>query len=283
MIKVLFKIFAAVTGTVLLVLLYSFTFARYNVRLNEYEAGFKNLPPEFDGYRIALFADLHYGKFSGMRFAERAVRMANSAGADMIICAGDYVRKRDTSSELSEIFPVLMKLSAPDGVYMILGNHDHWASSRAALKLLQRSGRSIRHRSVIIKRGKGAVALAGAGDRWSDTSGLDSAFKDIPAGMFKIAAAHNPETADMKRSVKIDLFLSGHTHGGQVGLPFDPRKVPYLNRLKPVRYYGADSRRGFHKSRFKEKIFITTGIGWSIYPFRFNSPPEIAVITLRKK
>lgn len=267
-------IFCAVSAVILL---YGFSTERYALSVNTYPLYFDGLPAAFDGYTILLVADLHYGLFMSEPWIREILKRANRAGADCIIGAGDYVKKKRTRSQLDAVWPMLKTLKAPDGVWFVNGNHDQWADHAYSLRLLEESGTSLRHRSMLIRRGSEAIAVAGCGDaRGGDEPGLDTALAGIPAGLFTIVVAHNPGTADLPHRKKVDLYLCGHTHGGQIVIPFIQHPV-----MIPPDWPDYDS--GLKHNAENEAIFISRGIGWGIVPVRLNCPPELALIQLRKK
>jgi predicted MPP superfamily phosphohydrolase len=159
---------------------------------------------------------------------------------------------------------------------MVLGNHDHWASTPLSLRKLEASGRSVRHRASCIKRGNDSIVIAGAGDFWCDTPGIDEALDGIPENAFRIVIAHNPDTADGIHRSRVDLYVSGHTHGGQVKIPCTDNTF-----LIPVRNKKYDA--GLKKNRKNEMIYISKGVGWSVQPLRINCFPEITLIELRRR
>ena len=108
-----------------------------------------------------------------------------------------------------------MKLNANDGVYSVLGNHDHWGSTERSLYWLEKSGQSIRHKTVPIDKGED---IGGAGDYLEDDLGIDDTFQHVPNNECKILLSYNPDSADTVYNTQIDLMISGHTHGGQVKL-----------------------------------------------------------------
>ncbi len=114
--------------------------------------------------------------------------------------------------------------------------------------------------------------IAGAGDLWEDHKDLDEILRPIPEGDCRIVLAHNPDTADTSFNSRVDLFLSGHTHGGQVRIPFaGPPILPVRNKA-----YSS----GLINSPRGTPVFISRGIGWAIFPIRINCFPEIAVLEL---
>ena len=113
--------------------------------------------------------------------------------------------------------------------------------------------------------------ITGAGDLWEDKLGIDETNAKLPEDAFKIVLAHNPDTADQTFNTRFDLMLCGHTHGGQVRFPFIGAPVVPVNN-KSYTSGTFDTLSG--------KMFISKGLGWTIYPIRLNCPPEIAVIEL---
>ncbi len=191
---------------------------------------------------------------------------------DLVVCTGDYVHKRNSTNQINAVWPFLAQLTAPSGVFSVLGNHDHWADRARSQYWLSRTGQDLRHKVLPIERDKERIWLAGAGDLWEDHRDIDDLLRDIPDSECRIVLAHNPDSADTPFSSRIDLMISGHTHGGQVDIPFI--STPVL----PVRNKNFSS--GLKKSPGGTNVFISRGIGWAIYPVRFNCFPEIAVLEL---
>lgn len=248
---------------------YSVFIERYLVQINEYEVPVAHLPPAFEGYRIAHLTDLHLGLLVSRQFVKEVVSTVNDVGADMIACTGDYVH--DTSDEVRAVWPLLSRLHAPDGALAVLGNHDHWADEEESLRLLESSGMSVRHRVRPIVRGDDRLLIFGAGDHYEDTFGEGALPSKLGERDALVVLAHNPDSADFKGKGRVDLMLSGHTHGGQVrvvgwGAPI----LPVENKL-----YDQGLKRVEQTS-----LFISRGIGWAIAPVRFACAPEIAVLTL---
>lgn len=208
-------------------------------------------------------------------WVEGLIERANAQGADIIVGLGDYVRKRNTPRELQEVWPMLRRLRAPLGVYFVNGNHDHWADQPLSLRLLEESGFSLRHRHKVIQKGGASIVIAGAGDFYEDEVGIEAALRGAKAEMFKIVLTHNPDSIDTPHQSRVDLFLAGHTHGGQVRLPF----VDYAPVI-PVKNKGYDY--GLRQNSKGEAIYISKGVGWAILPLRFNTRPEMPILVLRR-
>ena len=251
---------------------YPFFIERYIILTNTYRIPVPNLPSAFSGIRIVQLTDLHYGALVPLGVIRHVVGRANQLKPDLIVCTGDYVHEKNSSVQIDQVWPVLSRLSAPMGVYSVLGNHDHWADTERSDYWLRRTRQDLRHKSVRIERQGQYLWLAGAGDFWEDHRSLDTLLGDLPDTDCRIVLAHNPDTADTSYSSRIDLMVSGHTHGGQVNIPFiGPLVLPVQNK---------NYSNGLKRSPRGCKVFISKGIGWAIYPVRFNCFPEMVVLDL---
>lgn len=245
---------------------------RYLVQVNRYRIPVPKLPHQFNGFSIVQLTDLHYGSLVPLSFLRHVIGKANGLKKDVIVCTGDYVHRRDTKDEIDGIWPLLSELKAPLGVYSVLGNHDHWADSNRSAYWLERSGHNILSRTQCFERKGKRLWIAGGGDLWEDHRDFDDILKNVPEEDCKIVLAHNPDSADSSFSQRIDLMICGHTHGGQVNIPF------YGTPVLPVK--NKNYSFGLKASRKGQPVFISKGIGWAVYPVRFNCFPEIAVLEL---
>jgi len=242
------------------------------IQYNRYRIRIPNLPKEFDGFRVVQITDIHYGFLVSLLYVNKIMRRVKGIPRDVIVCTGDYVHEFNSTKQIDTIWPLLCELNAPYGVFSILGNHDHWASTARSLYWQNKSGQNLRHTVKHIERNGKRLWFAGAGDLWEDHFPVDEIIKDIPENETTIVLAHNPDTADTCNNTKIDLWLCGHTHGGQVNVPFIGTPVlPVKNR---------NYSSGLKKSRNNHTVFISRGIGWALYPVRFNCFPEVAIIEL---
>jgi predicted MPP superfamily phosphohydrolase len=245
---------------------------RYIILINEYRIHFPNLPKEFSGLRIVHLTDLHYGALMPLRIIENVVQRVNKLKKDIVVCTGDYVHERNSIVQIDQVWPVLSKLQAKFGVLFVMGNHDHWADTDRSLYWSERSGQNLRGKVKAIEKNGKRLWIAGGGDLWEDHIGFDEILSKVPDNEFRIMLAHNPDSSDTQFDGHIDLLLAGHTHGGQVRIPF--LGAPVL----PVKNKNYSS--GIKISPKGHKLFISRGIGWTIYPIRFNCFPEIAVLQL---
>jgi hypothetical protein len=204
-------------------------------------------------------------------FVEGIIHRTNRLRTDVIVCTGDYVHERNTIAEIEKVWPILSKLEAKNGVYSVLGNHDHWADTDRSLYWIERTGQNIRHACKPIYRGRDRILIGGAGDYWEDELKIDKAFSCSDDKECRLLLSHNPDSVDTEFNTPLSLVISGHTHGGQVVIPFfGPPMLPVKNK---------DYSSGLIATP-RTKLFISRGIGWAIYPVRFNCYPEIAVLEL---
>jgi predicted MPP superfamily phosphohydrolase len=247
---------------------------RYMIAVNHYDIPVPNLPSSFEDFTICQISDIHYGLLTPMMVVDYVLKTAMHEETDIIACTGDYTRNRRDNKEIDAVWDKLDKLKAKHGVYSILGNHDEWAGLDHSIERLENSGQSVRHKSKKITIGKQHIWIGGAGDLWTDKLGVDMAFEHVPHRDCKILLAHNPDTVDRDFDTRVDLVLSGHTHGGQVNVPFyGPLILPVKNKKYSHGFFATE----------RSSLFISRGIGWAIVPIRFNCPPEIAILHLKRK
>lgn len=259
--------FSALSGT------YPLLIERNMVLENHYDLAFNNFPLSFNDIKIVHLSDIHFGHLVSKTFVESVIHRINQLKADIVLCTGDYVHTSKYKNDIDIVWPIICKLRAKIGIFSVLGNHDHWADTDRSLYWLNRSGHSIRHKVQKISRGSDSIWIGGAGDLWEDDLAIDRTFRNVPSNDFKILLAHNPDSVDQKFKTRIDLALSGHTHGGQVIIPFyGPPIIPVKNK----KYTSGLIK--LHDS----SLFISKGIGWAVLPIRVNCYPEIAVLHLIK-
>ncbi len=261
----------ALYGGTALIGSYPLLIERNVVQVNRYRVAVANLPWSFQGFTLAQLTDLHLGFLVSESFVEGIVHRTNGLGADAIVCTGDYVHDRNTTAEIDKVWPLLSQLEAREGVYSVLGNHDHWADTERSMYWLERTGQNLRHQCRPIYRGRDRILIGGAGDYWQDQLRIDETFSCSEENECRILLSHNPDSVDSWFTTPLSLVVSGHTHGGQVRIPF--LGAPVLP-VKNKKYSSGliDTPR--------TKLFISRGVGWSILPVRFNCYPEIAVLEL---
>lgn len=250
---------------------YPFLIERYIVEVNLYQIPVPHLPHNFVNFRIIHLSDLHYGFLVPKIFIESVIAKANALNGDIIVCTGDYTYEHNSTLQTNIVFPIMGRLKAKAGVYSVLGNHDHWADFDKSIEWLEKFKQNIRHKAISIEKNGERIWIGGAGDLWEDRVGINRLFAKVPSLECRIVLAHNPDTADLSFKTRIDLMLCGHTHGGQVNIPFIGAPVLPVKNKK----YSS----GFIRTA-NTNLFITKGIGWTILPVRLNCFPEISVLNL---
>jgi|ERR1051326_1629468 predicted MPP superfamily phosphohydrolase len=229
--------------------------------------------------RLLQLSDLHASRWVSIGMIAHAVRLAVAQMPDIICLTGDYVTVGD-DFDSTGYAPTLRALHACAPTFAVLGNHDggRWAGPRGGYKdhrvvekILEDSEIELLHnRSVHIPVRGRSVTLIGVGDFWSDEIDAARAFADVHPGGTNILLSHNPDSKQMLDGWRWELMLSGHTHGGQVVLPFlGPRFAPvedkrYVAGLKPWK---------------DRQIHVTRGVG-NLHGVRFRCRPEVSLLVL---
>lgn len=237
-----------------------------------------DLPSDLDGLRLVQLSDLHVGPHTSRRHLARVARAVAWERPDLIAVTGDLVD--DHAPDVDHYAAALGNLSAPLGVYAIPGNHDvyaGWPEVRSRLARLPLTVLVNESRTVPVRGA--ALTIVGTGDpagRGNVASGaapdLDAALRDVPAGSFVVALAHNPALWPALAERRVPITLSGHTHWGQFALPRLGWSLasPFLEHAM-----GAHEREG-------SLLYIQPGTNYWGIPFRLGTPPEVTVVTLRR-
>ncbi len=231
------------------------------------------LPAEFNNLLCALIADIHHGPYLSLERVGKLVNRVNAAKPDLICLCGDYVYRNPCYIE--PCINELSRLSAPMGVFAVLGNHDHWQDAPLTRRMLKQAGiTELTNSNVALERNGARMWLCGIGDLWTDRQDLGAALAGIPADEVRILMSHNPDYAEEIKGVQIDLVLSGHTHGGQVHIPL---LGPPISPSRYPRKYAAG---GLVRSGSMQ-VFVTRGVGTIFPPVRINCPGEFNLLRLK--
>ena len=233
-------------------------------------------PKELAGLKIAVLSDIHAGSaFIDDKKLELIVERTNDLQPDLIVILGDYMSGLGAEREdlQPEAFaPILKNFHARLGVYSVLGNHDWWYNGTKVSAALEQNGIHVLEDQVVEIKVEGrSLWLAGLADLWTRPQHIESTIAKVPEGETVIALTHNPDIFP-RLPQRVPLLLAGHTHGGQVQLPF-------IGSVTQPSDYGQRYLQG-HVFENNHHLFVTTGIGTSIIPVRFNVPPEIVLLTV---
>ncbi|MEA3335067.1 MAG: metallophosphoesterase [Chloroflexota bacterium] len=231
----------------------------------------RRLPARLDGLRIAQLSDLHISPLVSQGDIARAVALTLDQAADLIVLTGDFIWH--DASFADQLVAPLRGLTAPLGVYAIFGNHDHWHGAGRVADSLQAAGIDLlENRALRLETGTDPLWLAGVDDIWEERQDLALTLRNVPEDQCTVLLAHEPDFGDEAATYPVDLQLSGHSHGGQIRLPFVGAPVlPYLGRKYPIGLYQVGDM----------ALYTNRGIGLIAPPVRLNCRPEITVLTLR--
>ncbi len=248
-------------------------FERRWIQVTRPEIIIPGLPLTLDGLTMCQITDIHHGPFVSIEYVRRIVDLANSLKPDIIVLTGDHVYR--SSEYTGPVWAELARLQAPLGVYSALGNHDHWEGiTRSRAAQAQAGVPELLNTNAPVELAwpcRARLWLAGVGDLWEDEQKLDQALAGVPPDEPAILLSHNPDYADDLNDPRVKLILAGHSHGGQVVIPW----------LGPVT---TPCRRKYAMGLVKtdaSQVYISRGLGVIAPPVRINCRPELPLITLR--
>lgn len=288
------KVGLAVSAIPFTSLLYGMYKGKYNFKVLRYDLEFDDLPEEFDGYQITQISDVHCGSFDNKKKITYGVDLIKEQKSDVVFFTGDLVN--NVAEELDDWKSLFGSISAPDGVYSVLGNHDYgdyfrWDNAGEKEQNFEDFKNSqqemgwnlLLNEQHEIKRKDSKIHIVGV-ENWgtgnfSKYGDLNKASKGLSKKDFKILLSHDP--SHWREKVQSDdknyqLTLSGHTHGMQFGID-----IPGVVKWSPVKYrykYWA----GVYE-KYGRYINVNRGFGYLAYPGRVGMWPEITVIRLKKK
>jgi predicted MPP superfamily phosphohydrolase len=257
----------------------------------------QGLPSALNGLTIAHLTDLHRSRLVSSEYISECIDIANALNPDLMVFTGDYMTSgihiskthhpyfaRCVHAVFKETAPpaemvhdcarCMGKSRAKYGVFASLGNHDNWYNGDAVANAIESVGIPVlRNASQTIHVNGQPLAIVGLGDFWTDGVDIWSAFQNVDAP-FSLVLMHNPDSFEDWSRQGSHLILAGHTHGGQVVIPFvGPLHVPSL--------YGPKYAHGLF-ARGDTHMYVNRGVGLIAPPVRFNCPPEIALLELQK-
>src|SRR5581483_1759793 len=266
--------FGATVGAGTLATAYALNVEPTMLQVEHVEIPLRRLPGAFEGVTIAQLSDLHLGPYVTEDYIARAVQMTNALKPDAIVITGDLVNS--SWRYIQPCTEIISQLDAPLGVYAVLGNHDYWVGFlNLMLQSVKKTGITLlRNQTVPLTRGRSTLYLIGIDDLWLQLADLRAALERVPDNACKVALMHEPDFADIAAQAEIDLQLSGHSHGGQVRLPF-------LGALILPKY-GEKYSMGLARVGDFTQVYTTRGVGLLPPAVRFNCPPEITLLTLMR-
>lgn len=252
----------------------------YGLIVKEESLIYENLPDNFHGLKIIQFTDLHYGSVVNTKKLKEIVNKINKINPDIILFTGDLIDRHYSlnSKEQQEIISLLNKLDSKLGKYATEGNHD----KKYFNSIMKDTDFTVLENSydLIYDEGVSPILITGIGSSTLNNMDIDKAFsyfneENSNKDIFTISIMHEPDNIDaILENYKIDLAFAGHSHNGQVRLPFTEALVK------------VDGAKKYYEKKYtidNTTLFISGGIGTSNYPFRLFNHPSINFIRLRAK
>jgi predicted MPP superfamily phosphohydrolase len=249
-------------------------------RVVRQEIALHRWPTQLNGFTIALLSDLHYDPYFSVHPLKAAIGMVNDVNPDLIALTGDFVTaptfdgdKKKAAAQSEPCASLLRQMHSRYGLWAVLGNHDCFTDAKHVAHALRAEGIQvlINHSEPMELKGT-RFWLSGVNDVLSQAADLDTTLANVPRNEATILLAHEPDYADQVARHPVDLQLSGHSHGGQVRIPF--ARPPYLPPMARKYYLGL-----YRIGRLT--LYTNPGLGTMGLPVRLFCPPEITLLTLR--
>lgn len=244
----------------------------------QYENICSNLLSDKNDIRIIQFSDTHICKFFNVGKLRKIVDKINKEVPDIVVFTGDLLErynKYEDKGNIHEIWEALSEIKAPLGKYAVYGNHDYGGGAeRAYEQIMEKSGFKLLLNEKV-KIDEYNIIIIGMDDSIFGTLNEEVIVSYLDEDYYNIILSHEPDVAEYFLQYNADLFLTGHSHGGQINLPFISY-TPLLAQKYKRGMYNIDNYR-------QTKIYVNIGLGTSTVPLRFMAVPELTVITLKRE
>ena len=258
---------------IILIFLYSKYIEPYNLIIKEYKIENNILPNNFNGLKIIHFSDVHYGTSVDYEYLEKIVSLINKQKPDIVFFTGDFIDKdiKLTNKEIKNINNLLLKIESTIGNYAVTGNHDmkHIDDYKKILDgsfiLLENQEKLLYYNDTT------PISLVGISDTLESTPNYN--IFDNNTNHFRIVLVHEPDAYDNIKDNKINIMLSGHSHNGQI-------RIPFIGAI-----YTPNGSKKYYDNYYKlnnTELFVSNGIGTSRINIRFMSQPSINLYRLYK-
>ncbi|MFO0678975.1 MAG: metallophosphoesterase [Polyangiaceae bacterium] len=251
---------------------YGVLWRRRRFFVREIDVPIRGLPKAFDGFTIAHLSDLHIGTLTPKSWGDRWAVATTARGADIAVVTGDMVTSGIDFHD--DIAKIIGSIGTRLGVFVSMGNHDYFGDGEPLISMLESEGaRVLRNEGVTLERDGARIYLAAIDDTWTRRDDLDAALSGRPEGAVTVLLAHDPERWPAAIQRNVELTLSGHTHGGQVA-------VPYLSEKFSLSHLSHDYNLGLY-AKGDSTLYVHPGLGTTGPPIRLGVAPSVIVLTLR--
>ena len=261
-----------------------YDYKNVSIRIVEFKK--KNLSASLNGFKIALISDIQADKYTDENRLQNFIDKVNSTKPDLVLIAGDFITS--TPDYIKESADYVSKIKSGYGIYACVGDHDNWAYRDDYVRSLKEVSAALTEkginfinnskREILVDSSKICITfITNTYVEQVNKNVLDSLTQNNEDCNIKIFLTHQPRKFLVDRAVekKYDLFLAGHTHGGQITLMF-----PFIY-ITPTMFETSFIRGDFHFGNML--MIVTRGLGMSLAPIRYNSTPEVTLIVLGNK
>lgn len=256
----------------LTVAFYGVTFRRWWFVTRRVDVRVRGLDARLDGFRIVHLSDLHIGALTPAWWGRRWVERANALDPDVIAVTGDLVTSGVAFH--TEIAELVGGLRAREGVFCAMGNHDYFGEGEPLISLIRARGpKVLRNEGTLLERDGAKLFVSAIDDTWTRRANIERALEARPPNVPTVMLAHDPDNFPKIAKQGVELVLSGHTHGGQIAVPFLAR---WINASKLAHR--------FHLGVYRDgdsTLYVHPGLGTTGPPVRLGVAPAVVVLTLR--
>ncbi|WP_050614611.1 metallophosphoesterase [Bacillus testis] len=246
------------------------------VETKAYKINIPSIPPAFHKLRIVQFSDTHLGFHFNLLQLTKMIDKINKLQPDLILFTGDLLDKpaQYKNKEALAIVEVLSKIKAAHGKFCCYGNHDHGHNGSSLYKEVMEASDFIvlRNSNRMLRAANGqSIYIAGIDEPMIGRPLWDKTLENIPDNQFVLLLSHAPDLAHQAKNLRVDMQLSGHSHGGQIQLPFiGPIFTPP---------FAKDFSDGLYNAG-RMIVYVNKGLGTTRIPYRFLARPELTLFVL---
>lgn len=244
----------------------------YDLEITTHEIFVHDLPPAFDGFRIAFMTDTHVASFMRRSLYRTCIETINERATDLVLFGGDFVTWEKDIPLMAELLTA--GLAPRDGIFAAVGNHDYWANVHRIRAALEARGvRFLVNERVEITRDGASIDLTGTDEIYRGEPDIERTFRGLDGSRACLSVSHHPDIINFLGNRRIDLLVCGHTHGGQIRLPF------FGAIVVPSRHEGLYAAGFFRRNRVL--MYVSRGLG-AVPPIRILCRPELAFFVLKR-
>ena len=258
----------------LVVAAYGILFRRRVFLVKRHDVAIRDLDPRLDGFTIAHLSDLHIGSLTPKSWGLKWSARSNATRPDLVVITGDLATSGTAYHD--DIANVIGSFTSTHGTIVSMGNHDYFRDGEPLIQRLREKGaRVLRNEGFVLHANGAPLFVAAADDTWTRRADVAMALAERPHGVASLLLAHDPALFDEAASLAADIVLSGHTHGGQIA-------VPYRAKRLSLSMFAHRYNLGFYRSG-DSTLYVHPGLGTTGPPIRIGVAPAVVVLTLKRK